>query len=136
MKVVEDNKDLGWEWGERELFEQLFLVKKMDQTAMTWWDVVEGFWYLPRQLRRWIWWEKNGRKWTKWSHEEKERMKKGNWRKLLNICIWLFLEKHTRKKLLNICIWLFFLFWNFILFYFNYLFYFGDTWLRKRLKFD
>ena len=28
MKGVEDNKDLGWEWDERELLEQLFLDKE------------------------------------------------------------------------------------------------------------
>ena len=28
MKAVEDNKDLGWEWDERELLEQLFLAKE------------------------------------------------------------------------------------------------------------
>ena len=55
--------------------------QRMDQTATTWWDVVEGFWYLPRQLRRWIWWEKMEKDGKNEVMREKERRKKSKWRK-------------------------------------------------------
>ena len=46
MKVVEDDKDLGWEWGERELLEQLFHAKewiKRLQHGETWLKVFDIF---------------------------------------------------------------------------------------------
>ena len=46
MKVVENDKDLGWEWGERELLEQLLFAKewiKQLRHGETWSKVFDIF---------------------------------------------------------------------------------------------
>ena len=56
------------------------VCQRMDQTTTTWWDVVEGFWYLPWRFQQWIWWEKMEDGLIE-VMKGKEQMKKDKWRR-------------------------------------------------------
>ena len=81
MKAVEDNKDLGWEWDERELLEQLFLAKewiKRLRHCETWSKVFDIFHdgYDDESDEKKM--EEDGQNKVM---REKERRKKGKWRR-------------------------------------------------------